>query len=71
MCMKYCWGCRTYCNYDVFFKAYICRCGKEEIEDEEEEIEEIESGSKEELELESEEIKEIIEIEEDIEKAGD
>jgi len=41
--LKYCWGCRTYSYYDTFFKAYICRCGKEtvqETENEELELEE-------------------------------
>ena len=67
--LKYCWRCRKYCNYDVFFKAYICRCGKEKIE--EDEYEEIEEEIEEELE-ESESVEEVennVEIiEEDIKK---
>jgi hypothetical protein len=46
--VKYCFGCRKYCYFDVFFKAYICNCtvekrDNEEIEEEdiEEEIEDI------------------------------
>jgi len=38
--MKYCLTCGNFCFYDIFFKAYTCKCTMEFITEEEKEIEE-------------------------------